>query len=95
MFEAEDFAVVAFFDGVAEKEDVLNVLVFELVDLDGVEFGVKVLSFIAGEQVEEVDACYHGEMFRFLFDECVLVEELDIVNGIFEAFGVARTQSVE
>lgn len=95
LFKGEGFPVVAFFDGIVEAEDVLDIGVLEVFDLDGLEFGVELLTFIAGEEEEEVDGSDHRVVLGLVRDQGVLVEELGVIDGVFDAFVVPGGQSVE
>lgn len=85
MPEAEYLAIVALLDGVIEKQDVGKQRNSEFLGSDGFQLAVELLCAVGGEEEEEVDGSDHGVLLsgcRPTDHQHVLVEELDIIDGV-------------
>jgi hypothetical protein len=85
MPEAEDLAVVALLDGVIEQQNVGKQGHPQLLSSDGLQLAVKLLRAVRGEEEEQVDGSHHGVLLsgcRPASNQHVLVEELDIIDGV-------------
>ena len=87
------FSVIPFLDGIVEKDNIGDIGVLEILIWDRLKFSEKFLSFIAGEQKEQVDSSDLRVML--IAGEGVFIEKFHIINSVFILFAISRSQGME